>query len=57
MLSCCSSANSVSLLLSKFVKVFTNFHNPRKDYGSNRLFQSNLKAALEKDATYIWRVC
>ena len=32
--------------------VFTNFHNPRKDYGSNRLFQSDLKEALEKDAAY-----
>ena len=27
-------------------------HNPHKDYGSNRLFQSNLKEALEKDAVY-----
>ena len=38
----CSSAN--------FEKVFTNFHNPHKDYGSNRMFQNDLKEALEKDA-------
>ncbi len=45
-------ADSEALLLSKFEKVFTHFHNPRKDYGSNRLFQSDLKEALEKDAAY-----
>ena len=33
-------------------KVFAHFHNPRKDYGSNRLFQNDLKEALEKDAAY-----
>ena len=27
-------ADSEALLLSKFEKVFTHFHNPRKDYGS-----------------------
>ena len=43
-------ADSEALLLSKFEKVFTSFHNPHKDYGSNRLFQSDLKEALEKDA-------
>jgi hypothetical protein len=31
-------ADSEAMLLSKFEKVFTNVHNPRKDYGSNRLF-------------------
>ena len=45
-------ADSEALLLSKFEKVFTHFHNPRKDYGSNRLFQNDLKEALEKDAAY-----
>ena len=45
-------SDSEALLLSKFEKVFTHFHNPRKDYGSNRLFQSDLKKALEKDAAY-----
>ena len=39
-------------LLSKFVSVFTNFHNPHKEYGSNRLFHNDLKEALEKDAAY-----
>ena len=39
-------------LLSKFVSVFTHFHNPHKDYGSNRLFHNDLKEALEKDAAY-----
>ena len=33
-------------------KVFANFHNPRKDYGSNRLFQSDLKEVPEKDAAF-----
>jgi hypothetical protein len=32
--------------------VFTSFHNPRNDYGSNRLFKSDLKEALEKDTAY-----
>jgi hypothetical protein len=45
-------ADSEALLLSKFEKVFTHFHNPHKYYGSNRLFQSDLKEALEKDAAY-----
>ena len=45
-------ADSEALLLSKFEKVFTHFLNPRKDYGSNRLFQNDLKEALEKDAAY-----
>ncbi len=45
-------ADSEALFLSKFEKVFTHFHNPRKDYGSNRLFQNDLKEALEKDAAY-----
>jgi hypothetical protein len=45
-------ADSEALLLSKFERVFTYFHNPHKDYGSNRLFQSYLKKALEKDAAY-----
>ena len=45
-------ADSEALLLSKFEKVCTQFHNPRKDYGSNRLFQTDLKEALEKDAAY-----
>ncbi len=45
-------ADLEALLLSKCEKVFTHFHNPRKDYGSNRLFQSDLKEALEKDAAY-----
>ena len=35
-------------LLSKFVSVFTHFHNPHKDYGPNRLFRNDLKEALEK---------
>ena len=38
--------------LSKFVSVFIHFHNPHKDYGSNRLFHNDLKEALEKDAAY-----
>jgi hypothetical protein len=46
------SADSEALLLSKFEKVFTNFHKPRKDYGSNRLFQNDLKEALERNAAY-----
>jgi hypothetical protein len=45
-------ADSEALLLSKFEKVLTNFHNPHKDYGSNRMFQNDLKEALEKDAAY-----
>jgi hypothetical protein len=45
-------ADSEALLLSKFEMVFTHFHNPHKYYGSNRLFQSVLKEALEKDAAY-----
>jgi hypothetical protein len=39
-------------LLSKFSKVFTNFHNPRKDWGSNKLFQTDLSDALDKDDAY-----
>jgi hypothetical protein len=34
-------ADSEALLLSKFEKVFTHFHNSYKDYGSNRLFQTD----------------
>ena len=49
---CDMPADSKALLLNKFEKVFTHFHNPHKDYGSNRLFQSDLKEALEKDAAY-----
>ena len=44
-------ADLEALFLSKFEKMFTNFHNPRK-YGSNRMFQNDLKEALEKDAAY-----
>ena len=40
-------ADSEAQLLSKFEKVFTH-----KDYGSNRLFQSDLKETLERDAAY-----
>ena len=29
-------------LLSKFVSVFTHFHNPHKDYGSNRLCSTTI---------------
>jgi hypothetical protein len=47
------SADSKALLLSKFERVFTHFHNLHKDYDSSRLFQSHLKEALEKDAAYI----
>ena len=54
-------ADSEALPLSKFEKVFTNFHNPRKDYGSNRMFQNDLKAptsmTLEKDAAYTAKLC
>ena len=32
--------------------VFTNFHNPHKEYGSNRLFHNDLKEVLEKDAAH-----
>ena len=35
-------ADSEALLLSKFEKLLTNFHNP---HSSNRLFQSDLKEA------------
>jgi len=45
-------AEHEATLLSKFVSVFTNFHNPHKEYGSNRLFHNDLKEALEKDAAY-----
>ena len=45
-------ADSEALLLSKFEKVFTHYHNSHKDYGSDRLFQNDLKEAFEKDATY-----
>ena len=44
------SADSEALLFSNFEKVFTNFHNPRKDYGSNRMFQNDLKKTLQKDS-------
>jgi len=54
-------ADSEALLLSKFEKVFTNFHNRRKDYGSNRMIQNDLKAptsiTLEKDAAYTVKLC
>ena len=40
-------ADSEGLLLSKFEKVFTHFHNPHKDYGSKRMFQNDLKEALD----------
>jgi len=54
-------ADSEALLLSKFEKVFTNFHNHRKDYSSNRMIQNDLKAptsiTLEKDATYTVKLC
>ena len=50
-------ADSEVLPLSKFKKVFYNFHNPHKDYGSNRLFQSDLKEALEKDVTHTTTDC
>ena len=43
-------ADSEVLLRSKFEKVFTHFHNHHKDYGFNRMFQNDLKEALEKDA-------
>ena len=45
-------ADAEALLLSKVAKVFTHFHNPHKDYGSNRLFQNDQKEALEKDGAY-----
>jgi hypothetical protein len=45
-------ADLEALFLRKFEKVFINFHNLHKDYSSNRLFQSDLKETLEKDAAY-----
>jgi hypothetical protein len=39
-----------TLATCQFEKMFTYFHNPRKDYGSNRMLQNDLKEALEKDA-------
>ena len=36
-------------LLSKFSKVFTNFHYPHKDWGSNKSFQTDLSDTLDKD--------
>ena len=38
--------------LDRFAGVFTIYHNPHNDYGSNRLFQSDLKEVLEKDEAY-----
>jgi len=32
--------------------MITNFHNPHKDYGFNKHFESDLKEALEKDPAY-----
>ena len=39
-------------LLSKFSKVFTNFHYPHKDWGSNKSFPTDLSDALDKDEAY-----
>jgi len=39
-------------LLFKFSKVFTNFRNPHKDWGSNKSFQTDLSDALDKDEAY-----
>ena len=44
--------DSEALLLNKFEKLFTHFHNPHKEYRSNRLFQSDLKETLKKNAAY-----
>ena len=39
-------------LLAKIMKAFTHYHNPYKEYGSNKLFQEDLEAQLETDSAY-----